>query len=619
MSALPRRGDPLRALARPGGLAALAVTAFAALLSVQAADGPWLAELGRTIASRGGIPDGVPYATAPTAGWPNVPVLGELVFALLGTVGSRGLQIAQVAAVAGTLALLRATRGAPARRSARSRSRCCCSCRPASGRSSRSAAQLFSLPLFAACVLLLRAETREPSRRIWLLVPLLALWGNLHGAVLTGAAVAGAYLVFERGRAAARRERRRDARLRARAVRQSRALEHARVRARRAAQPGGAPGDRPLGAAQPAQLAGRRVRRSPRSALLAGAAARAPARCGRSSRSAGLALLTLHAARGGMWLALFAVPLAAAGFGGRARSGPLPRLARPVALALRRGRAARRRARAARRAARRRDSRRARWRSRTARRCSAEDLLAEQVADAGGRVWVSNPIDAFSTADQRVYVEWLRGLPAGDAALAHAPRAVLVRRGRQGRSPAAQRKRASAASPPTRAPCSTSASPSEPAAQAASCQASTSTSLALGVGQHVQRERAQVVIVDEQLERVVPGLVEAHAVHLQDQRRRADRHARERRVAGREAALQGRHAVAAVLVHEVELERVLAGLGGVRLEAHDEHHRRVDERERGDVDRVELAEDVELSLARDVGRVAEDGEVDIHASTTLSP
>ena len=63
MSALPRRGDPLRALARPGGLAALAVTAFAALLSVQAADGPWLAELGRAIADRGSIPDGVPYAT----------------------------------------------------------------------------------------------------------------------------------------------------------------------------------------------------------------------------------------------------------------------------------------------------------------------------------------------------------------------------------------------------------------------------------------------------------------------------------------------------------------------------------------------------------------------------
>ena len=82
------------------------------------------------------------------------------------------------------------------------------------------------------------------------------------------------------------------------------------------------------------------------------------------------------------------------------------------------------------------------------------------------------------------------------------------------------------------------------------------------------------------------------------------------------AALQRRHAVAAVLVDEVQLERVLAGLGGVRLEAHDQHHRRIDERKRGDVDRVELAEDVELPLARDVGRVAEHGEIDVHAATT---
>ena len=42
-----------------------------------------------------------------------------------------------------------------------------------------------------------------------------------------------------------------------------------------------------------------------------------------------------------------------------------------------------------------------------------EDLLAEQVADAGGRVWVANPIDAFRKQDQRVYVEWCAAsLPA---------------------------------------------------------------------------------------------------------------------------------------------------------------------------------------------------------------
>ena len=200
MSALPRRGDPLRALARPGGLAALAVTAVAALLSVQAADGPWLAELGRAIANRGGIPDGVPYASAPSAHWHNVPALGELLFALLGTLGSRGVQIAQVAAVAGTLALLaRDARRAGAKE--RALAIALLLLLPACfGPIVAIRAQLFSLPLFAACVLLLRSESRAPSHRIWLLLPLFALWGNLHGAVLTGAAVAGAYLIFERAR-----------------------------------------------------------------------------------------------------------------------------------------------------------------------------------------------------------------------------------------------------------------------------------------------------------------------------------------------------------------------------------------------------------------------------------
>jgi hypothetical protein len=41
---------------------------------------------------------------------------------------------------------------------------------------------------------------------------------------------------------------------------------------------------------------------------------------------------------------------------------------------------------------------------------------------------MSNPLDAFEPSDQRLYVHWLDGDPAGDAALAHAPRVVLVRR-----------------------------------------------------------------------------------------------------------------------------------------------------------------------------------------------
>ena len=95
-------------------------------------------------------------------------------------------------------------------------------------------------------------------------------------------------------------------------------------------------------------------------------------------------------------------------------------------------------------------------------------------------MWVSNPIDAFRKQDQRVYVEWLRGLPAGDAALAHAPRAVLVHLDSRAERRLRSERELPASRPPTRTPCSTNACASLSAVtQAASCQASTSTSLAL--------------------------------------------------------------------------------------------------------------------------------------------
>jgi hypothetical protein len=53
----------------------------------------------------------------------------------------------------------------------------------------------------------------------------------------------------------------------------------------------------------------------------------------------------------------------------------------------------------------------------------------EQIALAGGRVWIGNPLDAFARADQRSYVDWLSGAAAGRAALAAPVRVVLVARG----------------------------------------------------------------------------------------------------------------------------------------------------------------------------------------------
>ncbi len=42
---------------------------------------------------------------------------------------------------------------------------------------------------------------------------------------------------------------------------------------------------------------------------------------------------------------------------------------------------------------------------------------------------MSNPLDAFDHHDQRVYLDWLAGRGAGDAALRHARRIVLVIKG----------------------------------------------------------------------------------------------------------------------------------------------------------------------------------------------
>jgi hypothetical protein len=56
--------------------------------------------------------------------------------------------------------------------------------------------QVFAFPLFAATLWLALEDARRPSRRVFLTLPLLALWANLHGSVLLGCGlVASAGLV----------------------------------------------------------------------------------------------------------------------------------------------------------------------------------------------------------------------------------------------------------------------------------------------------------------------------------------------------------------------------------------------------------------------------------------
>jgi len=398
--------------------------ALAAVAGTIGADSRWLAALGRIIVDRGEIPDGVPYASAPSAGWHNVPVLAELILrGLTGAAGDHGLLAAQVVAVVAALAILawdlrRAGTGdlggavvllvvvvgsLPVLVIVRS--------------------QLFSLLLFPVLIALLRTETRSPSLRIWLLPPLLALWSNLHGAVLVGLAVAGAYLIFERGR---RQPLLAGAVLVAStlALCATPALQHTPEYYTSLIQNEAA--RRGEGLWAPISLtSGFDLLLLAAAIVLLVLAIRSRPALWEAIAMAGLAVLTVKTARSGIWLLFLAAAPAAKSLRfepGRERR--LAAVALPVVFALAlfglaRGPLA--------------AGAGTPVLDEALRRASetpilADGIPAEQVALAGGRVWMSNPIDAFSHRDQRLYLDWLAGRPSGDAALRHA-RVVLVVRG----------------------------------------------------------------------------------------------------------------------------------------------------------------------------------------------
>ena len=396
---------------------------LAAVAGTIGADARWLPALGKIVAHRRDIPDGIPWASAPSQGWHNVPVLAELVMHwLTNAAGDRGLLAAQVVAVGAALAIL----AWDLRRS---------------GAEELSGAlviliavvgalpvilvvrsQLFSVVLFAALVALLRAESRRPSRRIWLLPPLFALWSNLHGAVLVGLAVAAAYLLFERVR---RQPLEAVAVLLASglAICVTPALQHtpeyyAGLLQNEAARRG-------EGLWEPLSFtSGFDLLLIAAAIVLLVLAIRDRPPLWEAIALVGLAVLTVKTARSGVWLLFLALAPAARSLHfepGRERR--LSALALPVVAALAvfglvRGPVS--------------TGASGRLIDQALERAHgmpilAESIPAEQVALAGGRLWMSNPLDAFRHRDQRLWLDWLAGRPAGDAALQHA-RLVLVMR-----------------------------------------------------------------------------------------------------------------------------------------------------------------------------------------------
>ena len=400
----------------------VALTAVAGTIG---ADSRWLAALGKIIADRGRIPHGIPYASAPSAGWHNVPVLAELILAgLTSAAGNRGLLLAQVVAVAVGLAIL----GWDLRRAG------------ASDTAGTAVlllvvvaalptllvirSQLFSLLFFPALIALLRTEGRRSSARVWLLLPLFAVWSNLHGAVLVGVAVAGAYLVLERGR---RRPFEAAAVLGGSliAVCATPALQHTpdyyigvlqNEAARRGEQLWA-----PLSLTSGFDLIFLAV-----AIPLLVFAIRGQPRLWETVAIAALAILTVRTARSGVWFLFFAAAPAARGLrlgASRKLRAGAPALGLCLAVAafgLVRGPLSAGASKPLLEQA---------LQQAHGTPILAEGVLSEQVALAGGRVWISNPLDAFSHRDQRLYLDWLSAKRKGDAALQHAPRVVLVQRG----------------------------------------------------------------------------------------------------------------------------------------------------------------------------------------------
>jgi hypothetical protein len=399
-----------------------------ALLGSIGADARWLAALGGTILERGSIPSGVPYAAAPSVDWVNVPVLGELVFHALQVVGGdRGFLVAQLIAVTAALTLLALGMRALGASDAASAVVLMLVFFAAIPSFIIVRAQLFSLVLFCAALLLLRAESRRPSRRVWLLVPLIVLWANLHGGVLVGLAIAAAYLVLER----ARREPVVAASVLAAccaALFLTPALldsghYYLGVLRSEAAQRGEGLWA-PLSIGKPFDVLFIVL-----AIPLLVFAFRSGSRVWELASIAAFAGLTLHAGRNSVWLLCFIAAPAAHGLGKRylrdfsvsPRTLVLCAWVPAAFLVLgvlqtpqQYGAGERVRSEAARLAA--------------GKPILADGIDAEQLALDGRRVWIANPLDAFSRRDQRLYLDWLDANPAGDALLRDAT-AVVVARG----------------------------------------------------------------------------------------------------------------------------------------------------------------------------------------------
>lgn len=406
-------------------LALSVVVAATAALAQIGADARWLAALGQHIAAAQAIPDGLPYAAAPSLGWHNPGVLGELVFhALHAALSDRGFVLLQLAAVCFAFVILArdmhdagaadAARGVVLVGTALAAAPAVLVVR----------AQLFSIALFPLLVLLLRADARRPSRRVWLVVPLLALWSNLHGGVLVGAALTAAYLLIHRLR--------RDWMLAVSVLIASCAalvatpamfgtIDYYRQVLTSEVAARGLQAWAPLSFHAPFDVVFLII-----AIPLCIAAVRARPKAWELAVLAALAAMSVHANRNTVWFALFAAtPAARALRLPPARGRAFERLTLVAAGSIAIGAVAAFAQTPVQTAAGRPLLRETSAAARD-KPVLADSLNAEELALAGQKIWIGNPLDAFGRGEQRRYLDWLEGRPYGDRQLTASTCAVLV-------------------------------------------------------------------------------------------------------------------------------------------------------------------------------------------------
>jgi hypothetical protein len=164
----------------------------------------WLALVGGRFVAHAGLPSSDSLTTWTTGTkWIDQQWLGQLLFFRLFQAGGIQLvMLVHVALLAAALALA-VTAGRWRGGSARSVALTATLALTTIIMSAQLRAQSFAYVLFVGLVWVLIADARRPTQRVYVVLPLLVVWTNLHGSVVLGAALVilrAVFLLFERQR-----------------------------------------------------------------------------------------------------------------------------------------------------------------------------------------------------------------------------------------------------------------------------------------------------------------------------------------------------------------------------------------------------------------------------------